>query len=246
MLEEEREQRLQLIQRRGQLREGPVGDSRARVVVADDHDLTRAGLRFILAQDTRLELVGEARDGREAVALATTLQPDLVLMDLRMPGMDGLQATRALREACPMTSVLILSMFEDADLLLEAMKAGAAGYVLKTASEADVRTAVWDALDGNFPVDQLLARQVLQRISNERGPRRAAPSNARLSPREQEVLERLARGHTNREIGEELNITPHTVKIHVEHILSKLGVSDRTQAAVRAIELGYITPESTR
>src|SRR4030095_14182469 len=91
--------------------------------------------------------------------------------------------------------------------------------------------------------DQLLARQVLQRISNERGPRRAAPSNARLSPREQEVLERLARGHTNREIGEELNITPHTVKIHVEHILSKLGVSDRTQAAVRAIELGYITPE---
>src|SRR5262245_52410208 len=131
MLEDEREQRLQVIQWRGKLRDGLVGDSRARGVVADDHDLTRAGLRFVLAQDTRMELVGEARDGREAVALATTLQPDLVLMDLRMPGMDGLQATRALREACPMTSVLILSMFEDADLLLEAIKAGAAGYVLK-------------------------------------------------------------------------------------------------------------------
>jgi DNA-binding NarL/FixJ family response regulator len=145
-----------------------------------------------------------------------------------------------------MTSVLILSMFEDAELLLEAVKAGAAGYVLKAATEADLRSAIWEALAGNLPVDQRMAREVLRRLSVEQAPRPALASGPRLSAREHEVLDRLARGGTNREIAEELVITPHTVKIHVEHILAKLGVSDRTQAAVRAIELGYFPAESSR
>jgi len=161
-----------------------------RILIANDDRLTRAGLRLILGQEADLEVVGEARDGREAVDLARTLQPDLVLMDLRMPSMDGLQATRALKRDGLVRSVLILSMVEDPDLLLEAVRAGAVGYVLKTADEAELRFAVRQAL--------------------------------------------------NREIAAELSITQHTVKVHVEHILAKLQVSHRTQAAVRGMELGYL------
>jgi DNA-binding NarL/FixJ family response regulator len=215
---------------------------RPRIVIADDHDLTRAGLRSVLAQDPALELVGEARTGREAVDLARALQPDLVLMDVRMPDIDGLQATQMIKRASPMTTVLILSMFEDAEVLLEAVRAGAAGYVLKALSEAALREAVWDALAGNLPVDQYLAREVLVRIAREQAPARPnIPRTDPLSAREREVLLLLARGYTNREIAEQLTITPHTVKVHVEHILAKLEVSDRTQAAVRAIELGYVS-----
>jgi DNA-binding NarL/FixJ family response regulator len=233
------EDRLSRIQRRG------TGDmqTRARVLVADDHALTRAGLRALLAEDPDLELVGEATTGREAVALTQSLRPDLVLMDVRMPDTDGLEATRALKQTDPMTTVLILSMFEDAELLIEAVKAGAAGYVLKTASESGLRSAMWDALAGNFPVDQHLAREVLRRVANDIAPAQPVPPAGVLSAREREVLELLTRGFTNREIAERLIITQSTVKVHVEHILAKLGVSDRTQAAVRAIELGYVSPE---
>jgi len=244
--EEERQQRLQLIQFRGQVREAGETERRVRILIADDHELTRAGLRAILTVDPRLELVGEADNGLQAVDLATALQPDLVLMDMRMPHMDGLSATRALKQTCPMTTVLILSMFDDVDLLLEAVKAGAAGYVLKASTEQEVVSALWEALDGNLPVDQGMAREVLRRLAQQQAPAPAAPSRTRLSPREQEVLDRLARGLTNREIAEELIITSNTVKIHVEHILAKLGVSDRTQAAVRAIELGYVKPDRLR
>jgi DNA-binding NarL/FixJ family response regulator len=218
---------------------------RARVLLADDHDLTRAGLRLVLGQDAMIEIVGEARDGREAIDLARTLQPDLVLMDLRMPRLGGLEALRELKQSSPMTCVLILSMFEDVDLLLEAVRAGAAGYVLKGADEADLRAAIREALAGDLPVDQGLTREVLRRITAEHKPVVAVQPDV-LSPREHEVLRLLARGNTNREIAEALTITQHTVKIHVEHILAKLGVSDRTQAAVRAIELGYIPSEYPR
>jgi DNA-binding NarL/FixJ family response regulator len=137
-------------------------------------------------------------------------------------------------------------MFEDPELLLEAVKAGAAGYVLKNASEEELRTAMSDALAGNFPVDRHLVRDVLRRVANEApAPPPAAPPDV-LSSREREVLELLARGCTNREIAEQLVITSSTVKVHVEHILAKLGVSDRTQAAVQAFELGYVTPERPR
>jgi PAS domain S-box-containing protein len=238
----ERQSRLELIQARARASETSQSTDVARVVIADDHELTRAALRAVLGQDARLELVGEARDGREAIALVRRLQPDLVLMDLRMPDVDGLQATRTIKEANPMTSVLILTMFEDSTLLLEAVKAGAAGYVVKSAPEVQLRTAIWEALGGELPVDAHLARDILRRLASEqpRRPTTPVPGDP-LSPREREVLVLLARGQTNREIGEELVIAANTVKIHVEHILAKFGVSDRTQAAVRAIELGYIS-----
>jgi DNA-binding NarL/FixJ family response regulator len=217
----------------------------ARVIVADDHMLTRAGLRAMLADDADFEVIGEATNGGEIIALSRTLRPDLVLMDVRMPDMDGVEATRAVKQASPSTTVLILSMFEDSELLIAAVQAGAAGYVLKGANEAKLRMAMSDALVGNFPVDQHMVRDVIRRAAAN--PTLPTPVVAAdpdlLSAREHQVLILLARGYTNREIGEELVITPSTVKVHVEHILSKLQVSDRTQAAVQAIELGYISAE---
>jgi DNA-binding NarL/FixJ family response regulator len=214
----------------------------ARVLVVDDHALTRAGVRAMLASDPDLELVGEATNGREAMALTQSLRPDLVLMDVRMPDTDGLEATRAIKASSPLTSVLILSMFEDVELLIEAVKAGAAGYVLKAATTRELRLAMAQALAGEFPIDRGLAREVLRRVAQETPVPQQEPAEivVQLSPRELEVVALLARGYTNREIAETLVVTPSTIKIHVEHILSKLGVSDRTQAAVRAIELGLV------
>src|SRR5437764_1397012 len=160
-------------------------------------------------------------------------------MDVRMPDTDGLEATRTLKQTSPLTSVLILSMFEDVELLVEAVRAGAAGYVLKAASIDKLRSAMCAVLDGEFPLDGHLTGQMLQRLAGET-PRAQANSAGLLSPREQDVVRLLARGYTNKEIADELVISPSTVKAHVEHILTKLGLSDRTQAAVWAIEAGLI------
>jgi DNA-binding NarL/FixJ family response regulator len=222
--------------------------TRARVVIADDHLLTRAGLRAVLADDSDFEVVGEASSGAQAVALCRALRPDLVLMDLRMPGMDGLQATRLLKETLPRTAVLILSMLEDDGLALEALKAGAAGYVLKNACEAELRGAMHDALAGKLLVDRSLVRDVLWRVASDLpAPPPAAPvAQDGLSIRERQVLDLLTSGCTNRQIAERLVISSSTVKVHVEHILAKLGVGDRTQAAVRAIQLGYVVHRQSR
>jgi DNA-binding NarL/FixJ family response regulator len=165
-------------------------------------------------------------------------------MDLRMPNVDGLEATRALKGEGLTRSVLILSMVEDPDILLEAVHAGAVGYVLKTADEIELRFAVRQALAGELAVDPPMTREMAARGGGLRGTpallNSTAPPANPLSPREQQVLRLLARGQTNREIAAELTITQHTVKVHVEHILAKLQVSHRTQAAVRAMELGYL------
>lgn len=238
--EAEQQRRLALVRARSRQPERGEKAPIARILVVDDHDSTRAGLRMVIAEDPFLEIVGEARTGREAIELVRKLQPDLALMDLRMPDLDGLEATRIIKQSNPMTSVLVLTGFEDSQSLMQAVKAGAAGYVLKSSSESSVRLAIWEALRGELPVDTRLAREVLRRLAEEQLPQMRTPAADILSPREREVVQLLARGHTNREIGEALVITPNTVKIHVEHILAKFGASDRTQAAVRAIELGYV------
>src|SRR5215471_5793983 len=176
----------------------------ARVLIADDDRLTRAGLRLVLSQESDIEIVGEARDGLEVVDMARRLQPDLVLLDLRMPNMDGLEATRALKRDGLARSVLSLSMVDDPDLLLEAVRAGAVGYVLKTADEAELRFAVRQALAGELAVDPPMTRQMTPRRGAERiAPAIATATNSLsptnpLSPREQQVLRLLARGKTNR------------------------------------------------
>jgi DNA-binding NarL/FixJ family response regulator len=223
----------------------------AQILIADDHELVRDGFRRMLGYEEDLEVVGEARDGREAVELCRRLNPDLVLMDVRMPKMDGLEATRAIKAQQPAVGVLVVTTYDNPDYLLEAIKAGAAGYVLKDAPNRQLTNAIRRALDGESPLNQELASQLIQRLAGEATQLAQEPSSAaedgagavapllkELTLRELEVLKLVARGKTNQEIAESLFISKATVKVHVKHTTSKLGVSDRTQAVVRALELG--------
>jgi DNA-binding NarL/FixJ family response regulator len=223
----------------------PPGSRRSRVIIADDHELARLGLRTMLEPEPDLEVVGEAATGREAVELSRQLQPDLVLMDIRMPDVDGLVATRAIKEEMPRVSILIVTLSEDPDYLLEALRVGAAGYVLKDASRREVVAAVRQVLSGESPLDPKLAAQLIRRLAHQTPPKdQLAKHGDELTQRELDVLRLVAEGKTNAEIAQSLFVSVGTVKVHVERIINKLGVSDRTQAAVRAVELGYLTPPS--
>jgi DNA-binding NarL/FixJ family response regulator len=212
----------------------------------------RAGLRFVLEAKTDLVVAGEASDGEEAVALCREVRPDVVLMDITMPKMDGIEATRLIKAEMPLTSVLVLTSHVAEDLLMEAVAAGAAGYVLKGSGFEEVVGAVEAVLSGETPLDQGLAMRLLRRVADSadgHGGSRGGPSQGEaedgnaanpLTPRETEVLGLLAAGRTNRQVAAELHLSLSTVKRHVEHVIKKLGVSDRTQAAVQAIELGIV------
>jgi DNA-binding NarL/FixJ family response regulator len=228
----------------------------ARVLIADDHGLVRDGYRLMLEREEDLEVVGEASNGREAVELCRKLRPDLVLMDVRMPEMDGLEATRVIKGELPTTSVLVVTTYDNPDYLFEAVEAGAAGYVLKDAPKSQLLGAVRRTLAGESPLNQGLAMQLISRFAREsRKPREPAsaplrsgaeaPALEALTPREREVLQLLAQGKSNPQIAQELVISRLTAKTHVERIIRKLEVSDRTQAALRAIELGLVTPETS-
>lgn len=197
----------------------------------------------MLSGERWLEMVGEAASGREALALCRRLQPDLVLTDVRMPDMDGLAVTRAIKRESPTTSVILLTMYENADYLVEALKAGAAGYLLKGTSKRELVNTVRKVLAGESVLHPELVLKLLRKLS---GDPAGADSGTHLTRRERDVLELIALGQTNREIADTLNLTVSTVKTHVEHVISKLGVSDRTQAAVRAMELGLVTPNYLR
>jgi DNA-binding NarL/FixJ family response regulator len=214
----------------------------ARLLVADDHDLARAGLRSLLSGERGLEVVGEAASGQEALVLCRRLEPDLVLMDVRMPDLDGLSVTRAIKREAPSTSVILFTMYQKPDYLLEALKAGVAGYLLKGSTKREIITAVRQVLSGESLLHPDLVLKLLEQMSTK------PPGNggaSQLTQRERDVLRLVALGQTNREIADTLGLTVSTVKTHVEHVIGKLGVSDRTQAAVRAIELGLaVTADS--
>jgi DNA-binding NarL/FixJ family response regulator len=226
----------------------------SRVMITDDHALVRDGLRSMLEDEPGVEVVGEASNGREALELCRSLEPDLVLMDVRMPEMDGLEATRAIKEEFPSTSVLMVTMHENPDYLMEALSAGAAGYILKGASGDRLVDAINRTMMGESPLNEELAAQLLRRLADNKGgeesaqppprPQRqeAPPLLETLTPRETEVLGLLAQGQSNPQIAQTLTISRSTAKVHVERIIKKLEVSDRTQAAVRAIELGLLSP----
>lgn len=214
--------------------------SRIRVLLVDDQPLVRAGLRRILEVDDRLLVVGEAEDGQRAVEQARALRPDVVLMDIRMPILDGIEATRRIVDTDLPARVVMLTTFGLDELVVAALRAGASGFVLKEAPPEEIIEAVHVVARG----DALLAPQVTRAVLNElhRHPARAelGAKLEELTPREREVLELLARGLSNAEIAAELVVGEGTVKTHVAHVLAKLGVRDRVQAVVYAYEAGAV------
>ena len=214
-----------------------------RVLLADDQRLMREGLRVLLDLTPDIRVVGEAGDGVEAVERAQQLRPDVVLMDVRMPRLDGVASTRRLHAVCPEVKVIILTTFDDDEYVFEGLRAGAVGYLLKDTPSEQLFAAIRAAARGEAFIQPSVARKVVAefaRLTERKHHRRAQPLIEPLSAREMEVLALVAEGLSNREIGERLFITAGTVKNHVSNILSKLGVRDRTQALLRAQELGLL------
>jgi DNA-binding NarL/FixJ family response regulator len=213
----------------------------ARVLVADEYDLPRAGMRGILAGTPELEVITEASDGHQVVALCRRLRPDLVVMEIQLPGLDGISATRSIRRDSPDTQVVILTMRSDPESLRLAMEAGVSGYLLKTDTRDAVLGALRRVLSGEMVVDHELATRALHQIVE-------APSwvGASLTSREHEVLRLVANGKTNQEIGVALAVSTRTAKAHVERIIARLGVANRAEAVAKAIGLGMLTPTVSR
>ncbi len=214
-----------------------------RVLVADDQAVVRGGLRMILEAQADLEVVGEARDGSEAVAMVTSLQPDVVLMDIRMPGLDGIEATRRLARAGARARVLVLTTYALDEYVYESLKAGAAGFFVKTESPERLIDAVRLIAAGEALLAPEITRRLIDRFLGAAPPNAPPPAAlAELTHRELEVLRHLARGLSNSEIAAALYITEGTVKTHVARILLKLDLRDRVQAVVFAYEHGFVHP----
>ena len=211
-----------------------------RVLIVDDHAVVREGLRNFLALQEGLEIVGEAGDGNEAIEQAQRLDPDVILMDLVMPGLDGIGAMRQLRVRSPASRVIVLTSFLEDERVLPAIQAGAAGYLLKNVAPAELARAIRAAYAGEAIIDPTAAARLVHAIADDARPRVEEPE--RLTRRERDVLELIARGRSNKRIALELGISEKTVKTHVGHLLAKLGVSDRTQAALLAVEEGLVGP----
>ena len=204
------------------------------VLVVDDHAVVREGLRTFLELQDGIAVVGEASDGEEAVRQAEALKPNVVLMDLVMPRLDGVGAMRELRRSLPATRVIVLTSFAEDERLLPAIQSGAAGYLLKNVAPAELARAVRAAHAGEALLDPVIAARLVDAIAQPPGE----PAPERLTSREREVLALIARGFSNKRIARELGIAEKTVKTHVGHVLAKLGVADRTQAAVHAVRMG--------
>ena len=214
-----------------------------RVILADDERLVRAGFRMILGAEPDIAIVAEAGDGREAVEAARTTGADVVLMDIRMPNLNGLDATRqilASTEDPP--RVIVLTTFDLDEYVYDALRAGASGFLLKDAPEDQLVAAIRVAADGGSMFAPSITRRLIERFATVAPPARGAVELERLTPREAEVMRLIARGLSNAEIAETLVVTEHTAKTHVAHILEKLGLRDRVQAVVFAYESGLVKP----
>ncbi|MGH3291397.1 MAG: response regulator [Trebonia sp.] len=219
-----------------------------RVLLVDDQSLLRMGFRLILEAEPDIEVVGEAGDGASGVSMASALHPDVVLMDVRMPGMDGIKATASIIEAGPASKVLILTTFDLDQYVFAGLKAGASGFMLKDAPPAELLAAIRTVADG----EAVLAPTATRRLIDQFAPLLPDPDKqqdrdavlSKLTDRERTVFAELATGRSNREIATGLNLSEGTVKIHVGRILTKLGLRDRVQAVVLAYESGLITPGS--
>jgi len=209
-----------------------------RVMIVDDHNLVREGLKAVFEQGDEVEVIGEAGSGEEAVELASKLDPDVILMDINMPGMNGIQATRAIRDSNPDARVVILTMLDQEGYVYEAVKAGATGYMLKHTSSDELVNAIKTVNEGKALLHPDATAQLIKEFVN------LADNKAReygLSDREMEVLQLLSEGNTNKQIARSLWISEQTVKTHVAHIFDKLGTSDRTETVARALRSGLVT-----
>ena len=213
-----------------------------RVVVADDQLLVRAGLKMVLDAEPDIEVVGEAADGEQVLDVARRTQPDVVLMDIRMPVLDGLEAARRLlaREGAP--RVLVLTTFDEEEYLYEALRAGTSGFLLKVSPPEQLIGAIRTVADGNALIDPAVTRRVIEAFGRRATASPPPASYEELTAREREVLILLARGRSNAEIADELIVGDATVKTHVARVLMKLGLRDRVQAVVFAYEHGIVTP----
>lgn len=205
-----------------------------RVVVADDHKVVRAGIRELLADEADIAVVGEARDGSEAVALALDLRPDVVVMDVNMPGLSGVEATRRIRAAAPAVRVLVLTAYQDAPFVDGLLDAGAGGYILKTAEGQEIVRAVRATAAGQAAIDPAVAPRLIARLAHP------VPQADALTERELEVLRLVARGRTNKQIGAALRISDRTAQNHLANIYAKLGVASRTEAVTVGLQRNLI------
>lgn len=209
-----------------------------RIVLADDHEVTRTGFVALLAGHPQFEVVGQASDGQSAIDLCERLTPDIVILDIRMPVLNGLGAARILQQRLPTLKVLIFTMDDSPDHLEAAMNAGAKGYLLKDATRDEVIDALQRVAGGHEALDSTVSARLLRRMTERNAS--GAMGRESLTARERQVLGLVANGMSNRQIGEQLGITTGTAKAHVERVIGKLGAADRTQAAVRGLMLGLV------
>ncbi len=210
---------------------------KARVIIADDHKIVRQGIRSILEQDERLEVVGEARDGSRAILLISQLKPDIALVDIRLNGMSGIEVCRRSAELSPETKVLLLTAYLDSNLIHQALQAGAKGYLLKDAEQMDLINRIHRALDGEMVFDPRVTSSLVEYAVNH-PPRE--DDEVLLSSREMEILRLIAQGMTNAEIADIMFLSPATVKDYVRNITDKLGARNRVEAVTKAVRLGII------
>ena len=223
------------------------GEKRTRIVLVDDHALFRLGMRHLLEKEADLEVIGEAEDARSAIDMAVDQNPDVVLMDLSLPSPGGIEATQRIKRQMPTTAIIVLAAAEDEDSLFDAIKAGAAAFVLKEVNPADLVAVIRRVASGEYLInDKVFSRPaVASRVLKEFRElaiygQEAAPIFAPLSPREVEILDNIAQGMTNKQVAYALTISEQTVKNHMSSILRKLSVNDRTQAVVYAMRQGWI------
>jgi DNA-binding NarL/FixJ family response regulator len=214
-----------------------------RVLIADDHAMVREGMRRMFERENDIEVVGEAGDGEEAVRLAEECKPDVAIMDISMPKLDGIEATKEIKKRCPWVTVLILSAYDDDQFVFALLEAGAAGYLLKSVRSREVIDAVRAVYSGESVLHPAVAKKVLNRFMTGGGRTRSAKSGEILSDREKEILKLATRGLSNADIAEDLCLSIRTVQGHLGHIFNKLQVSSRTEAVVRALKEEWVTLE---